>query len=490
MTEELSEPGKMTEDASDVSSTPPTPKRPATETVRPDIPQEATRGHRFLVSRPITLPRSLVSRPIKGYWAVDVQSSKVVFLKDCWRSTVPGVVKEGNTLALLREKGATTGIPTVVCHGDVRSLNEIASSTATSSYIDSRWCQKYMVHAPNSCHISPRVHYRLITSEVGYTLEESIAGTKELIKGCQSVFDILCTVERKAGIIHYDVSSSSIILVANSQSTSFGEREALLVDWELSAPEGRDDIRKWRRTASIAFSCSVSLPPVVGRPDELPHYNHLLVHDVESPVYVALYCGLLHLPWNYSPEASSHWLHELFSFKAGKLWKMSYIRNTQATVDIWNLVFDDSAFDEWLRHAGGLVYQWYPPHRTLPDPRTLYNLFHHKVWIDPNLCRHDDRVYRKDISDVLECGTCPWTIGGAAGNGVTSDPLPDEQTVEASHSTSRRTVSPSLESDAAITTDTQDGTRQFGSKGARDMDVEAEDDLSKKRMKLVQRADS
>ncbi|PBK76534.1 hypothetical protein ARMSODRAFT_229935 [Armillaria solidipes] len=248
MTEELSEPGKMAEDASDVFSTSSTPKCPATETARPDIPQEATRGHQFLVSRPVTLPRSLVSRSIKGYWAVDVQSSKVMFLKDCWRSAAPGVVKEGNTLALLGEKGVTTGIPTVVCHGDVRSVNGIVSSTATSRYIDNRWCQKYMAHAPNNCHISPRVHYRLVTGEAGYTLEESIAGTKELIKGCQSVFDILCTVERKAGIIHYDVSSSSIILVASGQSTSFGAREALLVDWELSAPEGRDDIRKWRRT--------------------------------------------------------------------------------------------------------------------------------------------------------------------------------------------------------------------------------------------------
>ncbi|PBL00311.1 hypothetical protein ARMGADRAFT_372454 [Armillaria gallica] len=350
LTEELLEPGKMTEpkqDASDVFSTPPTLNRPATETTRADMPQEATRGHQFLISRPVTLPRSLVSRSIKGYWAVDVQCSKVVFLKDFWRAAVPSVTKEGNILALLQEKGVTTGIPTVVCHGDVRSVNGIASSTATSSHTNSRWCQKYMVHAPNSCHISPRVHYRLVTGEVGYTLE-SIAGTKELIKGCQSVFDILCNIERKAGTIHYDVSSSSIILVASGQSTSFGAREALLVDWELSAPEGRNDVRKWRRTASIAFSCIVSLPPVLGRPDELPHYSHLLVHDIESLVYVALYCGLLHLPWNYSPEAASHWLPELFGFKTGKLWKTSYIQNTQAAYDTWNIVFADSAFDEWL----------------------------------------------------------------------------------------------------------------------------------------------
>ncbi len=128
MAEALLEPGKMTEskqDTSGVFSTPTTLSRPATETARADMPQDATRGHQFLVSRPVTLPRMLVSRSTKGFWAVNVQSSKVVFLKDCWRSAVPGVAKEGITLALLRETGVTIGIPTVVCHGDVRSVNGI-----------------------------------------------------------------------------------------------------------------------------------------------------------------------------------------------------------------------------------------------------------------------------------------------------------------------------------------------------------------------------
>ncbi len=78
-------------------------------------------------------------------------------------------------------------------------------------------------------------------------------------------------------------------------------------------------------------------------------------------------------------------------------------------------------------------------------------------------------------------------------NGVISEPLLDEQTslpVEASHFTSRCTLSPS--SVMLPLPDTQDGTHQFGNKGMRDMDVEAEDDssLSTKRMKLVERNDS
>ncbi|KAK0199114.1 hypothetical protein F5146DRAFT_996431 [Armillaria mellea] len=223
-------------------------------------------------------------------------------------------------------------------------------------------------------------HYRLVTGEVGYALEESITGEKESIKGCQSVFDILCTVEWKAGIIHYDISSSNIILVASGQSTSFGAREALL--------------------ASVAFNCIVSLP-----------------------------------------------------FKSGNAWKMSYTHNTQAPYDTWNVVFADSAFET---NGFDMVAS------SSTD-----------VWIDPNVCRQDDRIYRKGISDVLERGTCPWTIGGAAGNGVTYDPLPDEQTSLPVEGSSRHTLSPSSESDSVMTADTQDESRRFEGKGTRDMDVEA-----------------
>ncbi|KAK0466204.1 uncharacterized protein EV420DRAFT_1636798 [Desarmillaria tabescens] len=406
-TEELLEPGKMTEskqEASDVFSTAPMPSYPSAAA------QEATRKHQFLVSRPVTLPRLLTSRSTKGYWAVDVQRSKVVFLKDCWRFSVPGMTKEGNTLAFLREKGVTTGIPTVICHGDVQPVD--ASSMVTSSYVDSRWCQEYMVHAPNRCHIMPRVHYRLVSSEVGYTLDESVAGTKELVKSCQSVFDVLCAAEQKAGIIHYDISASNIFLVASDKNTSFGAREAVLINWESAGPEGRNDghIIKRGRTESAAFRCIASLPSVMGNPGELRHYSHLLVHDIESLVYVALYCGLLRLPWNYSPTASLHWLQGFFSLNTGQVWKMSYVRNTKEARSIWNVVFADLVFNSWIQNAVGLVTEWYPPQITLPAPQTVYDLFHREVRVDPDLCRRDDRVqHRKAISDALESNTCPWT---------------------------------------------------------------------------------
>ncbi len=79
--------------------------------------QAATR--KFLVSRPVVSPRSLASRSTRGYWAVDMQTENIVFLKDCWRVDVETVDIEGLTLQNLRENGVEVGVPTVVCHGDV-----------------------------------------------------------------------------------------------------------------------------------------------------------------------------------------------------------------------------------------------------------------------------------------------------------------------------------------------------------------------------------
>lgn len=77
--------------------------------------QENTR--RFIFSRPVVSPLSLVSRGTRGYWAVDASTGKVVFLKDSWRDASSEEV-EGATLRRLLDVGVRY-VPSLVWHGDV-----------------------------------------------------------------------------------------------------------------------------------------------------------------------------------------------------------------------------------------------------------------------------------------------------------------------------------------------------------------------------------
>ena len=72
---------------------------------------------RFLISRPVVSPLSLSGKGTRGFWAVDVLSRRVVFVKDTWR-VGPSEGKEGDILKRMTELGVRN-IPRVVVHGDV-----------------------------------------------------------------------------------------------------------------------------------------------------------------------------------------------------------------------------------------------------------------------------------------------------------------------------------------------------------------------------------
>ena len=70
---------------------------------------------RFIVSRPVVSPLYLTGRATHGYWAMEAQNRRVVFLKDTWRSSLQS---EGFIIQQLQESGVRN-IPSLVCHGDV-----------------------------------------------------------------------------------------------------------------------------------------------------------------------------------------------------------------------------------------------------------------------------------------------------------------------------------------------------------------------------------
>ena len=75
-------------------------------------------GRRFIVSRPVLSPLFLTGRGTRGYWALDAQTCRVVFLKDTWRRSPQ---REGQFIQQLHESGVRN-IPSLVCHGDVPQL--------------------------------------------------------------------------------------------------------------------------------------------------------------------------------------------------------------------------------------------------------------------------------------------------------------------------------------------------------------------------------
>ena len=117
----------------------------------------------FLVGRPHFSTDALVGRCTRGYIAYNLEYKTLCFLKDSWRSVVPGRNRpEHQVYERLYERFAasgcpTEGLPTVVCGGDVGGEEG----------------QKSRVHSEiTEAQPVLRVHYRFLLREVGAPLEE------------------------------------------------------------------------------------------------------------------------------------------------------------------------------------------------------------------------------------------------------------------------------------------------------------------------------
>ncbi|KAK0459079.1 uncharacterized protein EV420DRAFT_1642074 [Desarmillaria tabescens] len=307
---------------------------------------------------------------LAGYWAVDLQTKTIVFLKDCWRAKVEAVDMEGLMLQNLRASVY------------VESHAETAV-TLTSKHTKDSWNK-------GSKSIRVRTHYRMVTAEVGYALQETFAGTRELISGCQDVFHVLYKAITLADIMHRDISSTNIILVADEMH-NFGNRVAYVIDWEFALAANRQGKhRDWWRTGTVAFMCINALPSTI---DEEGHYTHFFGYDVESLVYVALYCGLYRLPWkSYSEKRHQFFLQNLFNYDRGCAFKWQLV--TRKKDDLW-AVFEGPEFCKWFKAALNLISMWYPTPESLPSPQAILTEFSKTVEVNPASLDERDAVSRK-----------------------------------------------------------------------------------------------
>ncbi|KAF9484764.1 hypothetical protein BDN70DRAFT_890629 [Pholiota conissans] len=300
----------------------------------------------FLASRPVARPRYMASRATRGYWAMDLETMEIVFLKDTWRTNREDMQVEGD---ILRSIEGVPNVPTLVCYGDVGNASNFddGSITQADRYLTAEW----NAHRPVISKLTSRIHYRQVTKEAGYPLTH-LAGSGELLRAVRDVYDALEAAYESNGRMHRDISSGNIILFADDSTREYGNRRGILIDWELSCKIERDHARKHWKSGTWAFMSINSLGPDPG--------PHALVHDAESLVYVVFYCAILFLKWDYSPEIVESLMKDYFGHhsvgqKDGQLFIMG------GSGKIFNLVHRGYGFkqptglpvviQEWLQRS-------------------------------------------------------------------------------------------------------------------------------------------
>ncbi|KAI0712055.1 hypothetical protein C8Q76DRAFT_597981, partial [Earliella scabrosa] len=259
-------------------------------------------GRRFIVSRPVLSPLLLTGRGTRGYWALDAQTCRVVFLKDTWRRTPQ---REGVFIQQLHESGVRS-IPSLVCHGDVPQLASEGlegNDRESVGYIMLlSLTYAYCANGQGIIMFKHR-HYRIVLGTVGYDLQH-LRGTDELIRATYDVFQAINDAYTLGKRLHRDVSVGNVILVREGSGTS---RKGYLIDWDASCEiDDSGASVEARRVGTWVFMSRDVLS------HEGPKRKHRLQDDMESLLYVVLYCSFLWLPHNLSKADLASTIQGLF----------------------------------------------------------------------------------------------------------------------------------------------------------------------------------
>ncbi|KAH9889879.1 hypothetical protein C8Q73DRAFT_736310 [Cubamyces lactineus] len=266
------------------------------------IPDANTREpRRYLVSRPLTAPLSVVGRAPRTYWAVDAETGQVASLKDTWRFHADGAEQEGTIIDYLARSGVAN-VPAVLSHGDVLSIPDNPDSrqlTRTQEFVTARWACDLGVDQPSIVRYS---HYRLVHSVAGYGLQR-LRGTNELLTAGYHALQAMCDAFALKRL-HRNVHPASIVLFREKANV---DRRAFLVDWDLSG--GIDGPNQRTRTPHDAMWQFVSIGILLRLPRP-----HRIQDDMESLLYVMLYCSLRWLGHTAEQEQLLVQLTEMFDF--------------------------------------------------------------------------------------------------------------------------------------------------------------------------------
>ncbi|KAF9474265.1 hypothetical protein BDN70DRAFT_997160 [Pholiota conissans] len=264
----------------------------------------------FLICCPVSASTDLACRGTSGYWAVHAQERTVHFLKDVWRTQTKGQEIEGRILEKLAAQGVRN-VPTLVCWSDVgprSGKDKMGFTTETDRYKGFKGWNRNTKQ--DETDINRGVHYRQVTKEVGYPLEE-LTGTRELLQAGKDVFNALYDAHMMCNRLHRDISPPNIILFAE-EGFPYSKRKGILIDWEFSCEDKKGEARDEWVTGTHSFMATNLL-----REDYRPHH---ICDDVESLIYVIFYCAIQFLPWkDYDPKLHKKILLEIFEEQNSEL---------------------------------------------------------------------------------------------------------------------------------------------------------------------------
>ncbi|KAI0263436.1 hypothetical protein BC834DRAFT_938764 [Gloeopeniophorella convolvens] len=222
---------------------------------------------------------SLIGRSTFGYIAYDVETCKLVYLKDFWRTDLDGIEKEGDVYRELHRKGVRN-IAKLRCAGDIPVSLEDAGilslafqRTLTQEFVRKagryEWC-------PGHPTVEPFVHYRLVLNTVGKPLSH-FKSTRELCTVMRDAIVAHSDAYSKARVLHRDVSAGNILID--------GDGHGILIDWDLSKKlPGPGEDAKQRRASRAGTWQFISIALLIE-----PTKTHVLSDDLESFFWVLLY---------------------------------------------------------------------------------------------------------------------------------------------------------------------------------------------------------
>ncbi|KAI0292370.1 kinase-like domain-containing protein [Multifurca ochricompacta] len=222
----------------------------------------------------------LFGRSTFGYIAFDVASTNLVYLKDFWRTDLPGIQKESDIYCKLHD-AQVPNIPRLGPAGDVPLSPECTATasfatqrTRTQDYLtipdgEHEWC-------PGQLHVDPYVHYRLVLETLGKSLS-TFKSTRQLCEVIRDAIVAHSAAYERAQILHRDVSAGNILITE--------EGTGMLIDWDLSKQVHKgveEGPRQHSRTGTWQFIS-------ISRLREPRYTAHEVSDDLESFFWVLLY---------------------------------------------------------------------------------------------------------------------------------------------------------------------------------------------------------
>ncbi|KAH9932692.1 uncharacterized protein BXZ73DRAFT_46678 [Epithele typhae] len=335
---------------------------------------------RYVFSRPVVCSNELSPHGTRGYWAVDVATETIVFLKDTWRELTSKT--EGDILRRLYDLGVRN-IPSLVWQGDVpwvvRSADTrrtLLQTTLTNRHDTSSW--RCPVDGTLS-DVATRRHYRLILGTAGRPFS-TVRGTKELLHASHDVFSAMRDALEKDSRVHRDISTGNIVLVTEEGTDV---RKGILIDWELSCTVDDDgNAEVYGRAGTWRFMSIRILD--WAEPDE---ERHRFQDDMESLLWVVLYGALMWQPHNYSDDTlrdvmrdffdSRIWLPLMKTYRGGVA-KNLHALNRGALPD---LRFDSGSLQQWFSMMMAYLSPL-PTHAKKPKDKWTDHGFIHQFWTE------------------------------------------------------------------------------------------------------------